>query len=208
MLRELGDSAGAEDVLRGREEFHGTLRHDVGKHVFGGILGLWPVSRHAVSPLAGDYRPIRMIDSFLFNGEIAAEIRLNVTAAYFDHIMIVESWQPHSVSAPRKTRLFSDMPYWRRVFARHGSKIKVVIIEAFPVMPLSWEVYRRAKYWWTTILPGDEAAGYQTWWQEFYQRNVALGPALEVTGVRVQWGCWAAVGVGVCVGPAGVVGSS
>ena len=54
--------------------------------------------------------PIMLLDTFTFNGEIAAEVRLNATAHLFDLIFVVEAWQPFSVAAPRKDFLYSSLP--------------------------------------------------------------------------------------------------
>ncbi len=51
-----------------------------------------------------------LLDTFTFNGEIAAEVRLNATAHVFDLIFVVEAWQPFSVAAPRKDFLYSSLP--------------------------------------------------------------------------------------------------
>jgi hypothetical protein len=60
---------------------------------------------------------VKLIDTWMFNGEIAAEVRLNVTAAFFDRIIVVEAWQPHNVKAPRKSFLYSTTPYWKGAFS-------------------------------------------------------------------------------------------
>ena len=82
------------------------------------------VSTLLLPPEAG--KDILLIDSFLFNGEIAAEVRLNATAHLFDKVILVEAWQAHSPARPRKHRLFVHTPYWQRVLGRFGSKVQVV----------------------------------------------------------------------------------
>lgn len=93
-------------------------------YLFGGGDSVPPVSPDPIT--AGEAQGLLLIDSFLFNGEIAAEVRLNATAHLFDSVIVVEAWQPHSLSRPRKTRLFAHTAYWRGVFGRFGSKVKVV----------------------------------------------------------------------------------
>ncbi len=44
------------------------------------------------------------------NGELAAEVRLNATAHFFDLIYVVEAIESHSPTGPSKTQLFSSTP--------------------------------------------------------------------------------------------------
>ena len=43
-------------------------------------------------------------------GELAAEVRLNTTAHFFDLVIIVEAWETHSSTGARKTQLYSSTP--------------------------------------------------------------------------------------------------
>jgi hypothetical protein len=63
---------------------------------------------------------VKLIDTWMFNGEIAAEVRLNATAAFFDRIVVVEAWEAHNTKAPRKPFLFSATPYWKGAFQGMG----------------------------------------------------------------------------------------
>ena len=74
---------------------------------------------------------------------LAAEVRLNATARFFDRIYLIEAWQPHSEFAPRKPVLFSELPYWRRVFARFGGKVTILVGREFPGRPVSWALQVR-----------------------------------------------------------------
>jgi hypothetical protein len=76
-----------------------------------------------------------MIDGFTFNGEISAEVHLNATARFFDVIVIVEAWDAHQAGMPRKSQLYIRTPYWQRVFARFGSKIRLVVVCCVPPPP-------------------------------------------------------------------------
>ena len=78
-----------------------------------------------------------MIDGFTFNGEISAEVHLNATARFFDVIVIVEAWDAHQAGMPRKSQLYIRTPYWQRVFARFGSKIRLVEVSCVPPPPLN-----------------------------------------------------------------------
>jgi hypothetical protein len=55
--------------------------------------------------------PRLFIDTFTFNGEIAAEVRLNATGHLLDYIFVVEAWWPFAETAPRKPFLYSSLPY-------------------------------------------------------------------------------------------------
>jgi hypothetical protein len=101
---------------------------------FGGPSAL---PRVAPAPLAAG-TPVRLFDTFPFNGELVAEVRLNATAHFFHHVYVVEAWQPHSIAAPRKPFLYSQSQYWQRVWARFPGKVTVVVVEEFPPVPASW----------------------------------------------------------------------
>ena len=94
------------------------------RFVFGGGNGIPVVSSEPIS--AENDQSILLIDSFMFNGDIAAEVRLNATAHFFDLVIVVEAWEPLAVASPRKTQLYSKTRYWREVFARFGSKVRLV----------------------------------------------------------------------------------
>ncbi len=94
--------------------------------------------------------------------------------------------------------------WWNRagVFARHGDKVVVVVVNEFPPMPLSWHVMAQT-------LGFNVFAGYvhkwelETWWREFAQRSyarVVISPQVRtvrrVGGIgRGMWACRCAVGV-------------
>ena len=119
-LLGLGDVAAASAAVQEAVQAPREPR----EYIFGGGNGLPAVSSEAISAQEG--HSVLLIDSFTFNGEIAAEVRLNATAHLFDVVIVVEAWEPHSVSRPRKTRLFAHTRYWREVFGRFGNKVKVV----------------------------------------------------------------------------------
>ena len=83
---------------------------------------------------AGDPDHIFVIDTFAFNGEKIAELRLLLLAPYVDAFYVVEARLTHAGSP--KAFLHSEMDSWRRVFGLYGDKVRVVIVDAFPEVPL------------------------------------------------------------------------
>jgi hypothetical protein len=119
----LGDTAAALAAFRqARENPAPVTQPRPSPYAFGGCDSVPLVSSERIDCA----QPVLLVDSFLFNGEIAVEVRLNATAHLFDRIVVVEAWDTHSPSQPRKTKLFAHTPYWRRVFARFGEKVDVV----------------------------------------------------------------------------------
>lgn len=184
-LLGLGDTQAAAAVLQsalypvpsGTDSPPSLASHP--QFVFGGLDAVPPVAPNPV--VDTDTRDSEsegplLIDSFLFNGEIAAEVRLNATAHLFDRVVVVEAWQPFSTARPRKERLYAHTPYWKAVFARFGPKVQVVEVDEFPPMPTSWLVY-----WLTNIADRNsfsrykDLSSYVPWWREDALRSAIVG---------------------------------
>ena len=92
---------------------------------------------------------ILLFDTFPFNGDSIAELRLAVMAPYVDHIYVVEAWQPHAARADtqsaRKPYLYSELPRWQAVWRQYGDK----------VLPVTPSLTRRAA---TTTACGESPA--------------------------------------------------
>lgn len=121
-LFKKGDAAAATSMVREAMQ----QPKEPTQYVFGGGSGLPTVSSGVISAHEG--QGILLIDSFMFNGDIAAEVRLNATAHFFDLIIVVEAWEPLAPSSPKKLWLYSETQYWRAVFARFGSKVRVAVV--------------------------------------------------------------------------------
>ena len=83
-------------------------------------------NRHGAG-VSGDSGDILLFDTFPFNGDSIAELRLAVMAPYVDHIYVVEAWQPHAARADtqsaRKPYLYSELPRWQAVWRQYGDKV-------------------------------------------------------------------------------------
>ena len=76
------------------------------------------------------------------------KLRLAVMMPHVDHVYIVEAWQPHAVSGPRKTALFSETAEWRAVWQLYPGKVTILAVEEFPPEPpASWLFFMKTRVW-------------------------------------------------------------
>ena len=99
-----------------------------------GHLGSFPwsvqPSAEQVAPQAGR---VAVLDTFAFNGDLVLELRLALLAPYVDRFYVVEATVTHSGTP--KSVVHSNTDRWRRIFARYGEKVKVILVDSFPSTP-------------------------------------------------------------------------
>lgn len=92
---------------------------------------------------------VKVIDSFLYNGEPIVKYRLRMLELVVDEFIIVESRYTHS-------GIKKEFMWYEKhsdVFAPYAHKIRFVEIKEFPSMPSDW-------------------FASEHWWREHYQRDI------------------------------------
>ena len=103
---------------------------------------------------------IKIIDTFIFNGEWAIKMRLEFMAPFVDEFVIVEA--RHTFNGEKKTFLYRDK--WADIFKPYQHKIYWVIVDEFPPMTDTWQnAYKNN--------PSNKG---NTSFNEHYQRDMAL----------------------------------
>lgn len=106
-----------------------------------------------------------IIDTFAYNGEPIVELRLKYLYPYVTEFVIVESRQTHTGKV--KPELFCET--YAHVFMPYQDKIKFLIIDSFPDMPVDW-LAERSRITLTSFIRPDTS---EHWFRENYQRNHA-----------------------------------
>lgn len=101
---------------------------------------------------------IKILDCFIYNGEMIVELRLQYLYDVADEIIVVESRT--TFSGVQKPELFIERD--RQLFEPYMSKVTFLIIDDYPEPDQEW-VQRQQKSSWMTDLT--------VWFREAYQRN-------------------------------------
>lgn len=105
---------------------------------------------------------ILLFDSFAYNGEPIAELRLEYLERHVDQFIMVEAQYTHS--GVRKEQLYCDK--YKHIFAPlvQSGKMAVIVIDEFPPMPEDWPTTHCEVYM--------NDASYESWFREQYQRDI------------------------------------
>lgn len=101
---------------------------------------------------------VRVIDSFLYNGEPIVAFRLKLLDPVVDEFIITECKYTHSGK---------EKPFWwcdknKHVFEPYKHKVRIVKIEEIPPLPEDWMKRSHSGFMKNAI----------DWWRENYQRDV------------------------------------
>jgi hypothetical protein len=102
---------------------------------------------------------IKVIDSFLYNGEELLSFRIKYLYDYVDYFYIVESKQTHSGRLKDRYYIDDVLP----LLYEYSDKIKVIKVDEFPPKP--------DNYNFATDSVNNNS---EFWWRENYQRNVVV----------------------------------
>jgi beta-1,4-mannosyl-glycoprotein beta-1,4-N-acetylglucosaminyltransferase len=105
--------------------------------------------------------PIRVYDTFSFNGEWIVQLRLKYLFEHVDAFIIVESRYTHS--GEKKDVLFKEK--YASWFAPYTSKIHWIVIDTFPEMSSKWYQTYKIHDWMKD--------NHTAWFREAYQRDIA-----------------------------------
>lgn len=106
---------------------------------------------------------VKVIDTFLFDGDWVVKARLALLAPWVDEFVIVEAWE--AFSGGRKEFLYKDK--WAEWFRPYEHKIHWVVVDSFPPPTEEWRrVYGKHSLF---AQLGDKA-----WFAEHYQRDAAV----------------------------------
>lgn len=108
---------------------------------------------------------VAVIDTFAYNGEPIVELRLKYLHPYVTEFVIVESRLTHT--GHLKPELYCEK--YAHIFMPYQDKIKFLIIDSFPEMPLNW-LEERSLVTNTAFIRPDTT---EHWFRENYQRNFA-----------------------------------
>ncbi len=108
---------------------------------------------------------VLVFDTFSYNGEPIAELRLEYLAPHIDCFVLVEARYSHS--GVLKQELYVDKnAHWITPYVESG-KLVVLVIDEFPAMPVDWP-----------LKAGDSSymneRSYESWFREQYQRDIAV----------------------------------
>lgn len=106
---------------------------------------------------------VRVIDTFLFDGDWVARVRLALLAPFVDEFVIVEARE--TFSGERKQFLYKDK--WSEWFRPYEHKVHWVVVDSFPEATEEWRrVYGKH--------PLCAERGERAWFAEHYQRDAAV----------------------------------
>ncbi len=93
----------------------------------------WRLSELSTPAVAYDSEPQVIVDTFPFNGEVIAELRLLLLAPHVHRFYVMEAAYTHTGNP--KPVLFGTTPHWQSIFAQHGDKVVYRVVTQFPPIP-------------------------------------------------------------------------
>lgn len=117
-------------------------------------------------PFSTKLDSVKILDCFIYNGEMIVGLRLQYLFDVVDEIIVVESRV--TFSGRSKPKLFIERD--AALFRPYLAKLKFLVIDDYPKPDQTW-LTSRGKHAWMTDL--------NVWFRETYQRNFAQGYIVE-----------------------------
>ncbi|CAL8462147.1 g1678 [Coccomyxa elongata] len=142
-----------------------NVNHDLSDTGLSGKEGLEQqgvLQAQSATPLTETINGVRILDCFIYNGEMIAALRLEYLYDVVEEIIVVESRTTFSGNI--KPQLFIERD--AHLFRPYLTKVEFLVLDDYPEPDQAWLATRANRAWMTDL---------SVWFRETYQRNFAQG---------------------------------